>query len=308
MKSIKQLSALALVAAGFGLMAARTSDVMSDLHIETPRLQQDILQNLKEPRWFFFNPTASMRQFARRIPESSRAATVAALGKSVRAFVESSAFKQAWLQDVRYRYPYDDTYSEEKQAQKAQEGQTTKVAMNQQLAAMDQAFAQMDPSMLQMAMRSQIAQQEQQLASETGSEQTKLARQIAALKKIVALPPADSKKQYLAYLKQQATGEMTKSLNEEVDPEKLAQYRRQRAEFDAHADVKPLLRQRLKDFITLTETVDFQARLIPLGSKQEFANPVYQRKPAEWKFLYRLGKEPVMEARSFAQQWLTDLK
>ncbi|GAB2540140.1 hypothetical protein GCM10027085_33600 [Spirosoma aerophilum] len=293
--------------AGFGLMAARTSDIMSDLHIEAPKLQQDIILNLKEPRWFFFNPTASMRQLAKRVPESSRATTVAALGHSVRTFVESSAFRQAWLQDVRYRYPYDDTYSEEKQAQKARDGQATKAAMNQQLAAMDQAFAQMDPTMLQMAMRSQIAQQEQQLASETGSEKARLTQQIAALKKIVALPPAESKKQYLAYLKQQANGELNKSVDEEVDPEKLAQYRRQRADFDAHADFKPLLKQRLKDFITLTETIDFQARLVPMGYKQEFANPVYQRKPAEWKFLYRLGKEPVMEARSFAQKWLVDL-
>lgn len=44
-----------------------------------------------------------------------------------------------------------------------------------------------------------------------------------------------------------------------------------------------------------------------MGRKQEFANPFYQRKPAEWKFLYRLGKEPVAEARLFAKQWLAEL-
>lgn len=86
----------------------------------------------------------------------------------------------------------------------------------------------------------------------------------------------------------------------------MAHQRRQKVEFDAHADFRPL-EKRLQDFIALSETVDFDARLVPIGYKQEFANPLYQRKPTEWKFLYRSGKELVAETRLFAQQWLAEL-
>ena len=300
---------LALPIVGCGLLAARPGDVMSDLTIDLPKLRQDVLLNLNEPKWFFFNPTASIRQMAKRLPESSRAATVAALGKSVRLFVESSVFKQAWLQDVKSRYPYNDSFSDEKLAQQEQDNQLAKAAMGNQLSAMDQAFAQMDPAMLQMAVRAQLSQEEKALASQAGSDQTKQARYVATLKKMLSLAPLEFKKQYVAYIQKQTLGEMNASLQGEgVDKEQLAQYRRQKAEFDAHADFKPLLQKRLQDFITLSETVDFEARLIPMGYKQEFANPVYQRKPAEWKFLYRMGQEPVAEARAFAQKWLADLK
>jgi hypothetical protein len=182
------------------------------------------------------------------------------------------------------------------------------VAAEGQLAGMDQAFAQLDPAMLQMAIRSQLSEEERKLASLTGDERAERARYITDLKKMLSLPAADFKKQYLAYIKQQARGNMAKPANDsEADREGIARYRQQKAEFDAHADFKPALKKRLQDFIELSNSVDFEARLVPMGSKQEFANPLYQRKPAEWKFLYRLGKEPVSEARSFAQQWLADL-
>jgi hypothetical protein len=89
--------------------------------------------------------------------------------------------------------------------------------------------------------------------------------------------------------------------------ENTAQQRQLSADVDAHTDFRPLLKQRLQDFIMLTELVDFEARLVPVGNKLEFANPFYQHKSSEWKFLYRLGQEPVTEARLFAEQWLAEL-
>lgn len=309
MKAIKQLSLLGLVAASYWLMAARSSDVLSDLGISLDKLRYDVLTNLKEPKWFFFNTTSTMRTMARRIPESSRAATVRILGKTVRTYVESSAFRQTWLQDLRQKYPYDDTYSPDNLATKNRENETGKAAAQQSLASMDQAFAQLDPAMLQMAVRSQLTEEERQLASLSIDERTEKTRHITNLKKLLALPPAEFKKQYLVFIKQQAQGSLTKSDTEASADEAdgAAKYRQQKAEFDAHADFKPLLKIRLQAFIELCNSVDFEARLVPMGSKQEFANPLYQRKPAEWKFLFRLGKEPVMEARAFAQQWLTEL-
>ncbi|CAN5172942.1 hypothetical protein BH09BAC4_BH09BAC4_37150 [soil metagenome] len=312
MKSIKQISYLTLLVAGPLLMAANSGDVMSELGIEEPKLRQDVLLNLKEPRWFFFNPTNSMRQAVRQLPESARAATVRTLGKAVRAYVESSSFKQTWLQDLRTYYPYDETYTDEYIAKKKQTDQAEKSVVqgqfSAQMAAMDQSFSLMDPAMVKMAAQAQLGQQEQELAALSGNDRTTRAQHVASLKKMMALPPAEFKKQYLASLKQQMQASMNPSTNEpELDKDRLVEERKRKAEFDAHSDFRPHLKQRLQAFITLSETVDFDARLVPMGRKQEFANPVYQRKPAEWKFLYRLGKEPVTEARLFAKQWLADL-
>ncbi|GAB4014801.1 hypothetical protein GCM10028808_38370 [Spirosoma migulaei] len=306
MKSAKQRFLLTLVVISCWLIAAHTGDVMSELTIQSGKLRQDVLLNLKEPNWFFFNATASMRQVARRLPESSRGATVRALGKVVRAYIESTTFKNEWRQNVRSVYPYDESYTDEGLAQKKQANDTEKAALKTQMATLDQAFAQMDPAMLQMGIRTQLVQEEQQLASLSGSERTRQAQHIAELKKMLNLPPAECKKQYLASLIEQSQKQVSKS-GTDIDQEELALQRKKKAEFDAHADFHPLLKKRLQDFIDLTETVDFEARLVPMGYKQEFANPIYQRKPAEWKFLYRLGKEPVTEARVFAKQWLAEL-
>ncbi|QJW88316.1 hypothetical protein HNV11_02470 [Spirosoma taeanense] len=308
MKAITRFSLLALVVAGPCLMATRPIDVMTDLGISSDKLRQDVFLNLKEPKWFFFNASGSMRQMARRIPESSRAATVRALGKVVRLYVESTQFRQEWLQDLRVTYPYDDSYREETQAERQQLQKMQQAAVDQQVASMDQVFLAMDPAILQLAIRSQLAREEQQLASLSGNERTAHSGHVTALKKMLTLAPAECKKQYLAYLKQQYRAEAAHAGQApEIDKERLAEQRRKKAEFDAHADFRPLLKQRLQDFIALANSVDFEARLVPMGYKHEFANPVYQRKPAEWKFLYRLGKEPVAEARLMAQQWLAEL-
>ncbi|MBD2753642.1 hypothetical protein [Spirosoma validum] len=312
MNSFKQLSTLTLIGASFWLMAANPGDVTTELGLEMPKLRHDVLLNLKEEKWFFFNATSAMRQVAQRIPEGSRATTVRALGKTVRAYIESSVFRNEWRQDLRATYPYDETYTAEGIAQKKQENEAEKSAMKSQMgaqmAAMDQGFSQMDPAMLKMAAQSQIAQQEEELASLEGSERTMQAQRVASLKKMLALAPAEFKKQYLASLKQQMQAKANESVTSpELDKGRLAEERKKKAEFDAHADFKPLLKKRLQDFIALSESVDFDARLVPMGRKQAFANPVYERKCAEWKFLYRLGKEPVAEAQLFARQWLTDL-
>ncbi len=87
-----------------------------------------------------------------------------------------------------------------------------------------------------------------------------------------------------------------------------AVYHRQKAAFDAHSDYRPLLKKRLNEFIALCSDVDFGAQTVQKNyrSQQEFTNPAYQRKPAEWKFLYRLGKEPVIGGQQLLRRhgWL----
>lgn len=70
------------------------------------------------------------------------------------------------------------------------------------MALIQQTYAQLDPAMLQMGIKSQLSQQEAQLATLAGDERAAKARELAELKKILAATegkPAEFKKQFIAY-------------------------------------------------------------------------------------------------------------
>jgi hypothetical protein len=71
----------------------------------------------------------------------------------------------------------------------------------------------------------------------------------------------------------------------------------------------PIIRKSLREFLALSATVDFAARVqkTPEGGVV-FVNPEYESKPPGWKALYRAGKETTATLRTAAQQWLTELK
>lgn len=69
------------------------------------------------------------------------------------------------------------------------------------------------------------------------------------------------------------------------------------------ADPQKLIRQRLEEFLDVSGSVDFEARL----NGRMFANPEYERKDDKWKMCYRAGREVVAAARVEAQTWLKEL-
>ena len=78
------------------------------------------------------------------------------------------------------------------------------------------------------------------------------------------------------------------------------------------ADFRAAIAKRLHEFLALSATVDFGATLVPCRNSSQrlscFADPTYERKPAEWKRCYRAGKQPVETARTFAASWLRELE
>lgn len=74
------------------------------------------------------------------------------------------------------------------------------------------------------------------------------------------------------------------------------------------ADHDEFLKSRLELFLELTNDIDFAAELKEgYNGKKKFVNPLYESKPAEWKKVFRAGKEATETAREFAQQWLNEL-
>ncbi|MBC7893750.1 MAG: hypothetical protein H7Y12_16140 [Sphingobacteriaceae bacterium] len=312
---MKALKLFLLFALG-GLLAAQSSDILADLGVTRADLRRDVLPNLTEPQWFFFHSTKPMRKLARQLPEGSRATAVRALGKVVRAYCASDEFRQDYLGWLKTQYPYDDKYTDERLAEQEQNLKTLPNAANQAVLMAQQSFASLDPAMLYAGMKMQVPQRERELANLSGDERAEQARELADLKKMLAATegkPAEFKKQFLAYqtrrMQQAAAGNVAEQgQNLDEARQRNAEYRRQKAFFDAHSDFRPLLRQRLTAFVALCNDVDFKASLMPSGARREFVDPVYQRKPAEWKFLYRLGPEATLAARTFAQEWLTGLE
>lgn len=70
-----------------------------------------------------------------------------------------------------------------------------------------------------------------------------------------------------------------------------------------------MIKMRLKYFLELSATVDFNAKLSkgPYG-KMVFVNQEYESKSADWKLIFRSGKESVEAARAVAKEWLGGMK
>lgn len=69
------------------------------------------------------------------------------------------------------------------------------------------------------------------------------------------------------------------------------------------------VKKRLQDFLTNTADIDFDAELTTKNNKHYFVNPVYEKqKSSYWKMAFRAGKEVVLPAREFVQQWLAEIK
>jgi hypothetical protein len=77
---------------------------------------------------------------------------------------------------------------------------------------------------------------------------------------------------------------------------------------DYPAEPKTLIAGRLRDFLEVSATVDFDATLVPSGAKMRFEKEEYELKSADWKLCYRAGRESVGAARSFATGWLAELQ
>jgi hypothetical protein len=73
------------------------------------------------------------------------------------------------------------------------------------------------------------------------------------------------------------------------------------------ADPQVLIARRLREFLATSATVDFNAVVVAKDNHMVFANPEYERKPAEWKSYYRYGRESIAAAREVAAAWLKEI-
>jgi hypothetical protein len=148
--------------------------------------------------------------------------------------------------------------------------------------------------------------------------QKQLDDSIKEMQKAAAGLPPEMKKQMeesIADLRKQmkeaAEDPIQKAERDKAFPEMAkaaeAEYRGKLGEWDERypADLKLLITKRLRAFLDLSSTVDFNAKLEPRPDKKlHFVDPALEGKPSEWKLLFRAGKPAVDAAREAAREWL----
>jgi hypothetical protein len=160
-------------------------------------------------------------------------------------------------------------------------------------------------------------------ASEIRDEQVKaISASIATMEEFLKSPNADLKKvaqEGLPGVKKQLK-ELQQPDNELIrmlaDAEKLGfehqlkQYNDNLAKWEQEQPIDPknLIVTRLRNFLSLTADIDFNAGLTDRNGKKIFVNSAYEQKSDDWKRAFRAGKETVTAAREFAQQWLKELQ
>lgn len=73
-------------------------------------------------------------------------------------------------------------------------------------------------------------------------------------------------------------------------------------------DPKPFIVKRLREFLALSATVDFTAKVSKSrDGMMRFDNAAYESRDGRWKYMYRAGKPAVDAARVAAQEWLKTL-
>jgi hypothetical protein len=163
------------------------------------------------------------------------------------------------------------------------------------------------------------AKTEEQLRKE---QLDKMKEDIAKMEKAVKTGPAEFKKIYEDNLKMQQ-----KALKEFEDPNnktikymvqseksnydyRVNRYNKEMKEWEERSPENPmiLVKKRLQEVIDIAKDVDFNAELTVKYGKKVFVNPTYERKHANWKYAFRAGKEVTETVKTFAQQWISEIK
>ncbi|MDI3319168.1 hypothetical protein [Pinibacter soli] len=262
-----------------------------------------------------------------KLPSGDRAALMSDLLKRAKDLVNSKEFKESYEISIEtnkeaYDYKHKDTlqsktglaYNNAIAAQK----QVSEYQMPDAEAtrkAMIQTMNSLPPSVLVQAVGQQIVEIKEQMQDNEKNEAEKkqLQKSLKEKQDLLALSktnPNEFKKKAIESLYPADMNEKMNNAKNEQDQqfqEQLKKLKEDMAQEQRNYDTYKLenvLPEKLKAFIEEAKSVDYDATVI----KGRFTNPVYERKNNNWKYFYRMGREPMQQAISFAEKWLSELK
>ncbi len=155
-------------------------------------------------------------------------------------------------------------------------------------------------------------------------QKEQMEKSIKETEAAIAAMPADQRegmKQVVASLKEQLksfddpdnpmfSADMEQIMRQGYEAE-MENHRMKIGEWEKQYPTSPnnMIKTWLTEFLAVSKDVDFNAQLIEdENGRKLFAKTEYERKPDKWKMCFRAGKETVEAGRSFAKQWLEELK
>jgi hypothetical protein len=251
-----------VVAMGLGVLA---QSVPARLGMSDQEAQENVRRTIEIDSLSY--TVVAKRAFMALSP-AARAAMVDAGFGWTKAYVESPAFKQAYLRTRDEQKPatpeVKGTVDDELKARQAKEVKDLEDTKNEM-------------SMLSAAQRAQL-----DATIKRAEDQMKTPQMIALMRTSIESDRAQAQKEYQDSLT--------------------------RWQHDLPADPMILVARVLRNFLDVSKDVDFAAAVHRAGDGNlQFVNSAYEAKPGGWKMCFRAGKEAVAAARTDATNWLKTL-
>ncbi len=284
----KQLAWVALIIIAISVLAWQNRYKLAEDILKELGLEKEIAEDFIASNFFGGSLQIYKTDQVMAMSQAKRATLVKAFGDYIRAYVESPAFAVKFEEERKEFMGFDE-----------EEGSLSREEMIQQFLQ----ELKSDESLIL-----------QELKAASGAKKTELETALKHVREAqVALK--DSKhplhKKYFDLMK------------EEMMPEKNSDRYDDPAEAKAAAEAekkiqdelikfpetpKQMVKERLKEFIEMSGSVDYNAKIEKRGGTYYFVDEKYEQKDDTWKRMYRCGKEVMMPARAYAQAWLASLK
>ncbi|CAG5002915.1 hypothetical protein DYBT9275_02997 [Dyadobacter sp. CECT 9275] len=281
----------------------RFSDDYSEFGITTRDVQERLWSGLQQNRLYVPYLPGAVKDACRAISPDQQTAAIQKLGGLVKSYYASEDFKKRYSNWLAKSFPQTETIvTEEKKAQireskiRSVQNVTPKSVepvVDMQIQSGD-TYKGMEAMIASMPVE-QRADFKKQI--DTGKQNAAFFRKI---KPLLTSDFEEFKKQYAEHLAQeQITQEQERLVNNnKTNAEELEKWK----------NPKKILAAKLTEFLDKSKGVDFAAQTKEVNNRKKFVNAAYETKSDIWKFCYRMGKTPTATARTFAQQWLTELK
>ncbi|WP_247237160.1 hypothetical protein [Telluribacter sp. SYSU D00476] len=300
-----------LLATLVGALATRPADVLKELKLTQEEVSSQVFEQLTHDYPSLYLSYDS-RQAAKQLSAQARATAVRAIYPIVRTYVESEDFRSRYDSWLRNKYHISDTPDPSATMTNAD----LKALMDEQLDQTLAAFSNLTPQLLAMMLPQQVAQLQEQMQGADAPTKAALNRELTELKHIQPLAtskPDEFKTRFLASMKRTMARQMEQGMKNEEEhlakaKEQAEEQRGNEAKYQAEKNPNLVVQKKLREFIALAESVDFDAQTEKRGYRVEFVKDEHRGKSREWKQLYRIGREPVMAARDLARTWLKELQ
>lgn len=300
---MKNKITLLILAAGLCFLNFRFSEDFSEFGVTREDVQERLWSTLQSESVHYPYINSSAKAACRSISPDNQAAAVQKAGNLIRSYYDSQDFKKRYNNWLTKNFPQEEVkVSVERQT----EIREKKIRDVKNLAAKD-----IEPVVdIQIQAGESMAGMESMLTSLPAEQRAEFKKQIedskrtaAFFKKVKPLLKSDLnafKEQYAAYFAQE---EIT-----QLEQQRIRNNKNNAEEFEKWKSPEKVLSARLIEFLEKSKSVDFAAKTKDVNDRKKFINPAYESKNDVWKFCYRIGPIPTNAARTFAQQWLAELK